>query len=155
MGDPYIHTEPYDPKYREGVLAVAHEVHEASIFNTHPLDETRLIAQIEDMSKFGSTYFVRVAVREGHVYGGMIGVLQTTFFSGQQFASDVGWWVRRTRQGTAAAGLLLGEFERWAKWKGADLVLLGQSSGIDVEKTVKLYQHAGYTIVGANGAKRL
>lgn len=145
----------YDAIYNDQIAAIALEMHSASMFRDYKMDTDKLIAQLALSGQYPDTMHFRMAVRNGEVFGGFYGVINKMFFSDELMARDVGWWVKQSRRGSFAAIRLLEDFETWAKSKGAQKVMIGQSSGIDIEKTTKLYQHCGYRIIGYNTVKEL
>lgn len=146
---------PYEPRFEAGVLEIAHELHQESVYRALPMDEHKVIAQLSGPFSQGENNYFRMVVKGDEVYGGFLGSLVRTFFGSALIARDHGWWVKRSRRGTGAAVILLADFERWAREKGASWCVIGQSSAIDMEKTVKLYSHCGYTITGFNTVKEL
>lgn len=146
---------PYAPKWREQVIAGALEMHRDSIFGAYRFDANKLISQIEIAEKFPDTMRFRLAVRGEFAYGAFYGHIQKMFFSDELMARDVGWWVRPEWRGSWAAILLLADFEEWAREKGCKKVMLGQSSGTQIDKTTRLYENCGYHLVGVNTVKDL
>ena len=51
--------------------------------------------------------------------------------------------------------LLLADFERWARAKGARKLMIGQSGVENLRRTAALFQHCGFTFTGVNAAKDL
>lgn len=143
----------YEDKHAEQVIAIATEMHKDSMFGDYAFDPLKLLAQIKLAGDYPDTAYFRLAVRNGEVFGGFYGTISRMFFCDETMARDVGWWVKKERRGGGAAMLLLRGFEAWAKEKGALKVMIGQSSGIDIERTTKLYQHCGYRLVGMNTVK--
>ena len=89
------------------------------------------------------------------VFGGFYGHYHATFFSHEIIANDLVWFVKKNRRGSAAAILLLADFERWAKEQGAKKVMVGQSTARDIERTTKMYLHCGYRVIGYNTVKEV
>lgn len=145
----------YAPEYREQVLAIAAEMHAGSMFRDYAFDGEKLIQQIEASAAYPDTLRFRLAVLNGEVYGGLYGTINRMFFCDEYMARDVGWWVKQDRRGSWAAICLLADFEQWAAEKGAKKVMLGQSSGMNVEVTTRLYENCGYRVVGMNTVKDL
>jgi hypothetical protein len=146
---------PYEPKYLAGTLEVAREIHAHSIYSNLPLDNKKLIEQLSMSGNGSPDRWFRLAVRNDEVLGGFYGCVSKTFFSESLLARDMGWWVKQSARGGAAAILLLREFELWAKNSGANICMVGQSVRIDVERTFKLFAHCGYVCTGFNTAKAL
>lgn len=151
-----IRIVPYDPAYLESGLEVARGIHAHSIYRTLPLDETKLIRQLGSSgTEFAPDRYFRLAVRAGSVLGGFYGCVMRAFFCDELLAKDMGWWVRPEARGSAAAVLLLIDFERWAIERGARVCTIGQSGIENIERTGKLFMHCGYQFTGYNAAKVL
>jgi len=151
-----IQVVDYSHEYIEGTLEVARQIHAHSIYANMPLDEAKLIRQLSAAS-WGAVpdrYF-RLAVRNGEVLGGFYGFTLRVFFCDELLAKDLGWWVKESARGGAAAVLLLADFERWARAAGARKVGVAQSGVENIERTRKLFQHCGYALTGYNTSKEL
>lgn len=150
---PDIKIIAYEPQYREQVVAIAHEIHLESIYADMPFDEDKIIRQLACCGSLAPDRYFMLAVRQGVVLGGFFGHVRRTFFCDELLAHDMGWWVQGIRRGSAAAILLLADFEAWAKQQGAKKVMVGQSNKNNVARTTKLYEHCGFTILGFNTVK--
>lgn len=150
-----IRVIPYEPRYLDGVLSVAREIHAHSLYASMPMDESKLIAQLSASGDIVPDRYFRLAVRGDEVLGGFYGCVSKTFFCDEITAKDMGWWVKESARGGAAAILLLRDFEEWARSKGARICMVGQSGVENIERTTKLYQHCGYRVTGFNTAKEL
>lgn len=82
------------------------------------------------------------------VIGVLLGFIDEHFFTNARVASDVLLYVIPERRGSMAGPRLLDYFTAWAKTKKADLIEVGISTGISVEKSSRLYQRLGYKPVG-------
>jgi hypothetical protein len=143
----------YDRKYRAQSIEIAREMVLDSAYGDMPFDGEKVMDQIEGPFSQGKQYFFKIAVLGDEVYGGFLGIIFKSLFCDQLIGKDIGWWVKKSKRGSAAAILLLREFEAWAQNAGAVKLMLGQASGIDIEKTTRLYQHCGYKVVGYNTMK--
>lgn len=151
-----IQIVPYDPKYREQVLELAHEMHAESVTQCNfPLDEEKLLQQLAMSQTMPDTVYVRLAILGADVLGGFFGVISTTFFSPKPACKDMVWFVRKNRRGGLAALRLVADFEQWGLDHGVRDFYLGQSTGVAIETTMKLYEHLGYEVVGVNTYKRV
>lgn len=93
-------------------------------------------------SKLGCVFVAdRNAIR-----GTIMGVAQTLWWSTKRYATDLAFYSESPGDGRR----LLRAFIDWA-WQvpGVVEVTLGQSSGIDVDRTARLYERAGMIRVGA------
>lgn len=145
----------YAPQWEDQVLAAARLMHSQSIYAGMAMDEALLMSQIEASGARAPNLFFRLAVRGDTLLGGFLGSVHPTYFSRQLIANDLAWWVNPCARGGAAALLLLAQFERWAKDKGAVLVIIGQTTATEIERTTKMFAHCGYRIAGMNGVKEL
>jgi len=144
----------YEARYREQVVALARQMHaESASHNDMPLDEAKLIAQLEASHSMPDTVYFRLAVRGEEVLGGFFGVVSTVYFTQEKAARDMAWFVTRDHRGSRAALLLVADFERWGKERGIRKFFLGQSTGVNVETTTRLYEHLGYRVIGVNTVK--
>ena len=146
---------PYSPEYRQQVLDGAHEMHANSMFRDYAFDDSKLIQQIEAVGTYPDTLRFRLAVKNGTAYGAFYGSISRMFFCDELMARDVGWWVRQDWRGSWAAICLLADFEQWAKERGCKKVMLGQSSGMNIEVTTRLYENCGYRLIGSNTVKSI
>ena len=150
-----IRIVPYEAKYLEGTLEVARQIHAHSIYANMRLDEAKVIRQLAASGNIVPDRYFRLAVRGEEVLGGFYGSLVKVFFSDECTAKDMGWWVRESSRGGAAAVLLLRDFERWAKAAGARKSMVGQSGVENIDRTRKLFEHCGYALTGYNTSKEL
>lgn len=146
---------PYEPKYLEETLAIAREIHAHSIYAAMPMDEPKLIQQLAGSGVVFNERYFKLAVRKSDVLGGFYGTILRTFFSNTLVTKDMGWWVKSTARGSAAAILLLSDFVRWSRAMGAVKCTIGQSGVENLERTGKLFQHCGFTFSGFNAARDL
>lgn len=147
---------PFSLKYLESALEVAREVRSQSVYAHLPVNWDKVASQLLAASagQHPDRYF-RIAVRGERVLGGLYGCVQPVFFADFLMAKDLGWWVRTEARGGVAALALLLDFEDWAREKGAKKIGLGQTGLHDLERTGRLFRHAGFSFVGYNAQKDL
>ena len=150
-----IQIVDYDEQYRDGVVNVAREIHAHSIYRNMPMDESKVVRQLALAGGIAPDRFFKLAVRGGDVLGGFLGCTFVPFFADSLLARDLGWWVKESSRGGAAAILLLQAFESWARACGATKAMVGQSGIENIERTTGLYVHCGYSITGFNTCKEL
>ena len=150
-----IQIVDYEPKYLEGTVRVAVEIHAHSIYRNMPLDVEKVIDQLALAGNVAPDRFFKLAVRGDEVLGGFFGCTLRVFFCDQLTAKDMGWWVKESSRGGAAAILLLQAFENWARSRGARKSMVGQSGVENIERTTRLYVHCGYLVTGFNTCKEL
>jgi GNAT superfamily N-acetyltransferase len=90
-----------------------------------------------------------VSEHAGVLNGVMAGSVFPHFFGTDLIASDLCLYTDPTsRRSGLVAALLLKAFETWAEAQGASKIILGVSTGIEVDRTTTLYERLGYTMVG-------
>lgn len=95
------------------------------------------------------TCFIAVCADDcGTIYGMHAGYICEYYFGRDLIASDLLLFVDPTKRGGMAAALLVRAFEEWAFAKGAKEVCPGSSTMVAPERTAKLYERLGYTVVG-------
>ena len=150
-----IQIVPYHERYQTQVLELAREMHAESVSQRNfPLNEEKLLQQLALSQTMQDTIYVRLALLDGVVLGGFFGIISTTFFSDAPAAKDMAWFIRKDRRGSLAAIKLLADFEQWGLDRGVLDFYLGQTTGVQIEATMKLYEHLGYEVVGVNTYKR-
>lgn len=143
----------FDASMADQVLDLAHEMHEESVSHRYaPMDEVKLLKQLSAPLTNPDVY-LKFAVRGNEVLGGFFGSVSTMFFSDAKAAKDLAWFVKKSRRGSYAAVLLVRDFEAWARTRGARLIFLGQSTGVNQETTKMLYESLGYSMIGVNTVK--
>lgn len=95
-------------------------------------------------------YFVAVAKDDcGSIVGGYCGYVTEYFFGKDLIACDLGLFVEPSRRGGMTAVKLIKAFEDWAQSKGAKEVCPGTTTMVAPERTSRLYEHLGYSVVGS------
>lgn len=145
-------------RFREDAIADAvalgEMMHRESEFRRIPYSPMRAaeIARrcVEDDAWFG----VFDRTKSGRV-GMFIGSLQRFYFSEENGAFDLLWYVRPDARGGTSGVRLLDSFIGWAKDKGVREVRLGVSTGVEVEKTDRVLRRLGFAHVGGSYCLRV
>lgn len=99
---------------------------------------------------------VVVSEKDDHVTGVFGGVLQDHIFGPDLVAREVLFYVSPQHRGTfaRAAIKLVRAFERWAFSRGAMELVVGSSTMVTPDTTLKLYQYLGYHSHGFSMIKK-
>lgn len=92
--------------------------------------------------------YCRVAVRDDTCHGFFVGNVAPYGFHDAMFAYDRLMYVRPDMRGSAAARMLIRDFEHWCKLRGVQDIRLGITTGVHTERTKKFYNALGYRDVG-------
>lgn len=149
-----IEVVPYDNRFEQQVLELARMMHaESTVHRDIPMDEGKLLTQLRMGNSAPNVVYFKLAVQGDVVLGGFFGTISTNYFSQLKSARDLAWFIRPGRRGSVAAVMLVADWEAWGHANGAVSFHLGQSTGVQVEATRKLYEKLGYRVVGYNTVK--
>jgi len=85
---------------------------------------------------------------DNEIIGMFLGVIVPHFFGNDLMANDLCMFVKKAHRGSTAAPRMIKAFEKWAFANGAKVLRFGVSTGVEAERTLKLYQKLGYTQTG-------
>tara|TARA_B100000745_G_scaffold296315_1_gene241537 strand:+ start:871 stop:1368 length:498 start_codon:yes stop_codon:yes gene_type:complete len=130
------------------LVRLGREMHEeAPTFDMVDFDEEKLtaLAASPAMTDHGASFLAEV---NGEAIGMFCGVIVPHYFGNALMANDLCLFVTKSRRGGTAAYRLIKAFESWAFANGAEVLRFGISTGVDAERTLKLYEKLGYKLEG-------
>lgn len=130
------------------LVRLGREMHEeAPTFNIHDFDEEKLIALAHSpaMTEHGASFIAEI---NGEAIGMFCGVVVPHYFGHTLMANDLCLFVTKPKRGGTAAYRLIKAFEAWAIAHGAVVLRFGISTGVEADKTLKLYEKLGYKLEG-------
>jgi len=142
--------EVYRPELFDVVNSLAKEMAAESSFR----DSSWNAAKLEALLSSPSVYCALVKGEEGY-YGGIIGIITEQFFGDDLIACDLGLFILQRKRGGSAAPRLIQAFEHWAKEQGAKEIHMSQSTGVEMDRTRRLYESMGYTVTGFSSKKEV
>lgn len=95
-----------------------------------------------------------VAEQDGQVVGMTIVHITERWFSDDQFVTDLTMYVKPECRDGMAFRRLVKALEGWAAEQGIPDIVLGVSTEIHAERTVKAYERMGYRLAGYTMVKR-
>jgi len=97
-----------------------------------------------------NTAIVLVHVTDGVIDGGFVGVVGERWFSRRRMFADLALFVEETKRGGIVAYRLIEEAKSWCQAQGfkPEDVNLGISTGVHPETTGRLYEAAGFELIG-------
>ena len=136
--------ERYDRSVHEAdVLRLGKMMQMESGYGEFVFDGGRLLGFLER-----SDVYCALARVGGEIIGGIVGCIAPHFFTTTLMAKDMALYIDPAHRGGSSAVRLVRGFEQWAKELGAKEVMLGQSTGIEIEKTRRWFEAIGYTVCG-------
>lgn len=148
-------TPEFNSSYMIDALVLADRMwSESPTYNHMPKDMDKM-AEFAYNCLADPNTFVKVALYDGKVIGFFVGSVAPHGFLDQVFAFDRLVYVDPKRRGTLAARALIDSFETWARNMKASRILLGVTTGIRTDATVRFYNKLGYNTVGALTMKEI
>jgi len=136
------HARPEDV---EPLLAMGRALHaESPRYRRIPWVEARARGVTEAMAADPESGLFVAEVSEGRLIGMIAGFVVPHWFSNVTYAADLTVYVDPAHRGRIVFFRLVGAFERWARAQGAGEILLGVSTDIHPEATVRVYERLGY-----------
>ena len=122
-------------------------------FMTKDID---LMHEYAEEAMLNKNSFVRVVLDDDEkCVGFMVGYLSKFGFAKETVARDQMLFIDPKHRSGGLASTMIKEFEKWSVDKGAKLVMLSASAGIDNEKTAALFNMLGYKTAGIITAKEM
>lgn len=129
------------------LVQLGEEMHaEAPSFNQMDYDPKKLMQLGLMLSEQGGMFLAEK--EDNEVIGMFLGVIVPHFFGSDLMANDLCLFVKKEYRGGTAAPRLIKAFEKWAFANGAKVLRYGVSTGVEAERTLKLYEKLGYTQTG-------
>jgi GNAT superfamily N-acetyltransferase len=120
-----------------------------------PLDSSKLMLQLTLALSRPGMYLRAVVDDAGTLVGGFWGVIGLVYWSSEPIALDRALFVLPTYRGGGVARTLIEDFLGWARTRGVKFCMIGQSTGISIDETRKLYERMGFETMGFNTLKEL
>ena len=147
-----LEAQPY-PTLIPRLTTLLHDMAaESVVFHNHPIVD-ECIADFVEAAAHSPDAFIEYAIdteAEGSPTVGIIaGYAAPYFFNRDNFAYTELWFVHPAyRKGRIAINLLKA-FEQWAiQEKGAQEIVLGINTGVNIDRTQRLLEHFNYRYVG-------
>lgn len=125
------------------LVLAARMVSESPRYSKHGFAVHKAVELINRLVELGGLF---VATDGDTIVGFFAGVVSEHFLSHDKCASDIGIYVLPEYRGTTAFPRLIYAFETWAQEQGANELVLGVSTGVHPELTVRMYERMGYTM---------
>lgn len=128
---------------------------EAPAYRNKGFNEEKTRALITAFAEWRENLVCYVVDNEGEIVGILGLVIMDSPTHDYKYATDVGFYIKREYRGSPAAVRMIRAAETLAKTLGASEINIGASSGINMEKTVYMYEKMGYTMASYGMVKEL
>lgn len=130
---------------------------ESPYYRTKTFSERKIRALlVQTVTSWTSPMLGLIAETEDGQPVGMLGaMIQEPFMCEEKFSLDFGAYVEPEHRGSSVIVRLVKRYEEWALSKGIKPgdIHLGISSGVEMERTVCLYERLGFKLVSYNMVK--
>lgn len=140
-----------EPRDKEQVVALGLKAHEESIYGVIEFSEEKS-SLLFDAVVYDAYRCSYVAEKDGVIVGLFLGSLCDYPYGFGIIASDNLVYVNAEHRGSGVFKRLVDRYFAWAKNAGATVILLSQTSGINVDRTEGLYTKLGMAKVGTRFA---
>jgi len=82
------------------------------------------------------------------IYGLMVAFISEHWCSTDRIAYDFGLYIKSEKRGGMAAIRMIRYYKKWAEERGAKMISLGTSTGVNTERVSRLYERLGFKKVG-------
>jgi len=139
------------------VISFGKKFHEeAKGYNGIPFDEEKLrFVSHNDWYTNPNWLLLAAFDEEDKPYGMFVGYVAEYYFSRDLYATDLIFFIEKSKRGGFAAIKFIKIFERWAKDKGVKEIRPATTSGIDINRTKDFYKAMKYEISGHNFRKEI
>lgn len=129
------------------IIRICKEAHEKSISFHVPIDDKEATRSLQIVIN-SRDHCCFVTEIDGNIEGVMIGVSNPLWYSRKKQAADLLLYV--TEKGKGTGTFLMRRYISWAKKQpGVKEIMIGTVSGIEYERTCKLYERMGAEKIGA------
>ncbi|EKT4105731.1 GNAT family N-acetyltransferase [Stenotrophomonas maltophilia] len=128
------------------LLVLAEAMHAESSYSRFPFAPGKLAALFRALIDGAGCLFV--AEDNGQAIGVAAGYCEEFWFADARVAGEYGIFVLPGHRGSRAGVELLRHYVAWCKAAGADLIQAGITTGVTLERTVKVYRSIGFEPTG-------
>jgi len=128
------------------LVALGKSMHCESRYKKLRFDENKVAVFFENLINGGGCVFV--AEKNGEIIGGFAGYASEHYFSPDVVASDIALFILPEHRGGTTAFRLIKAFCAWAKFRGAAMTFIGTTTGVEPEKTAKLFELCDFAPAG-------
>lgn len=133
-------------------VEMAQTFHTLTRFRAYDYNPERVAANLKAVidNPRGTHCFFVAEDSGGKAVGGLIGCVESHFFSDKLVASLIHYDVLPEKRMSGAGLRLLTAFKKWAENRGAFEVCVGINSGTDIDKMDRFLRKLGFKLTGGN-----
>ena len=148
-----MHTRLATIDDKATLVALGERAYTEARYDRYPFNRAKLEQLFDRTQTLAPAMFSIVLVDNDRLVGMVVGLVTEHFFADMIYATFLALYVEPDKRGGFGAFKLLRHFEEECIARGADEILVGNSSNVAPARTVDLFHRLGYSIVGANAVK--
>jgi GNAT superfamily N-acetyltransferase len=129
------------------IIRLSETMHQESRYRDLPYSGQKFSALLRRLIDSPSG-MVAVAEKDGQIVGAVAAVITEHYFADANISYELGLYVEKAHRGTLAGYRLAKEYITWARSKGVDQIDMGITTGIDEDRTGRMYERLGLKHVG-------
>lgn len=129
------------------LVALGRLMHQESVYRTYALDVEKLALLLKHLLDEAAG-IVLVAESSGAIVGGFVGMVVEHWFGLTKQAVDLALFMEPSHRGGRTAFRLLNAYVEEAKNRGADQIVMANSTGVDMERVADLFEAVGFEKTG-------
>ena len=134
------------------ILIIGQQLHKVSAYSHMDFDKGKMLSSLSHSLEHPDRFFLQVILEKTH--GTVVGVvwcmLQDNYFGSDYVASDLLVLISEEHRGPSFPALQrsVADYRKWAVERNARRIFLSTTTGIEPEKTEKMYEYLGFRRVG-------
>jgi GNAT superfamily N-acetyltransferase len=133
----------YEPGDWPAFLRLVKQLHAEGAVRTLQFDERAMLKMVEKPG-----LFIEMAWIGGEAVGLFTGLVEETFFGPDIVAHQHLLYIEPAHRGGILAAQMMHRFETWALLQNAKEIWVSQATGIQPERTRKLFEALGFKTIG-------
>lgn len=129
------------------IIRLSETMHQESRYRTLPYNGRKFAALLRRLID-SPEGMVAVAEKDSQIIGAIAAVVTEHYFADALISYELGLYVEKAHRGTLAGYRLAKEYINWATAKDVDQIDMGITTGIDEERTGRMYERLGLQHVG-------
>lgn len=125
-------------------LSLAADMHQESWFREFDFDVKKALSIWDRKVAQPDRWCLFVAEDDDKIIGVFAGCAFEHFFGNDLVATDLILYVDPSHRGGSAAPRLIKTYEQWARQIGAKDIQIGVSTGVNAERTARLFEKLGF-----------
>jgi RimJ/RimL family protein N-acetyltransferase len=126
--------------------------HEESRFKHYGFDPDKVASNLRGLieDKSGARCFFVADDANKRPYAGLIGCIESYFFSNEPVAQTIIFWVHPEHRGGPAALKLVTAFKKWAEKRNAFELAIAVTSAVHIDTSDRFFKKLGFQLTGGN-----